>query len=409
MRTPVVSVSSRSGKRKETNQSAAQTARPRQFPETGRRIPCRYRTLRCVDAFALGVALLAATGLSAARTAEHTLPLFTPADSLQQGFVRIINHSPHAGTVRIHGTDDTGQRFGPVTLDVEARATRHFDSGDLEQGNAAKGLSGGLGDGEGSWRLRLETDLDIEPAAYLHTPDGYLTSVHDVAPATEVEGKLQHQHRVPIFNPGSNRDQVSWLRLANLSDSSVEVTIRGRDDAGDRPPGGDVRLTLPAGAARRISALHLESGGDGLSGRFGDGEGRWRLFVEADGDIEVVSLLQAPTGHLTNLSAPNRRPAEKLHAVGSVFRDCPECPEMVVVPAGSFLMGSPEEEAGRDPSEGPMHRVTIGEPFAVGVYEVTFAEWDACHADGGCSHRPDDQGWGRGDRPSFGCTRGSKR
>ena len=70
--------------------------------------------------------------------------------------------------------------------------------------------------------------------------------------------------------------------------------------------------------------------------------------------------------------------------VGERFRDCAQCPEMVVVPAGEFLMGSPESEAGRFVNEGPVHRVRIAAPFAVGVYEVTFAEWDACMEDGGC-------------------------
>ena len=60
---------------------------------------------------------------------------------------------------------------------------------------------------------------------------------------------------------------------------------------------------------------------------------------------------------------------------GEVFRDCPTCPEMVVVPAGSFRMGSPSYEEYRDEDEGPMHRVTIAEPFAVGVYEVTVGEF----------------------------------
>ena len=86
--------------------------------------------------------------------------------------------------------------------------------------------------------------------------------------------------------------------------------------------------------------------------------------------------------------------------VGEVFRDCAGCPEMVVVPAGSFMMGSPASEQRRSVDEGPQHRVTIPSPFAVGVYEVTFAEWDACVADGGCGgYRPDDEGWGRGSRP----------
>ena len=87
--------------------------------------------------------------------------------------------------------------------------------------------------------------------------------------------------------------------------------------------------------------------------------------------------------------------------VGQRFRDCPECPEMVVVPAGSFLMGSPGAEEGRDEDEGPLHRVTFAAPFMVGIYEVTLDEWDACVADGGCSgHRPVATGWGgRGRHP----------
>lgn len=79
---------------------------------------------------------------------------------------------------------------------------------------------------------------------------------------------------------------------------------------------------------------------------------------------------------------------------------CSECPEMVDVPAGSFMMGSPESEEDRDNDEGPVHQVTFERPFAVGKYEVTFAEWDACVAGGGCKdYRPDDEGWGRGRRP----------
>ena len=85
---------------------------------------------------------------------------------------------------------------------------------------------------------------------------------------------------------------------------------------------------------------------------------------------------------------------------GRRFRDCPDCPEMVVVPAGSFMMGSPSGEEERDDDEGPQHRVTIAEPFAVGIFEVTFREWAACVSGGGCNgHLPDDEGWGRGDRP----------
>ena len=85
---------------------------------------------------------------------------------------------------------------------------------------------------------------------------------------------------------------------------------------------------------------------------------------------------------------------------GHQFRDCPECPLMVVVPSESFQMGEPESEVDWRRYEGPVRRVTIARPFAVGVYEVTFDEWDACVSDGGCGgYRPDDEGWGRGLRP----------
>lgn len=75
---------------------------------------------------------------------------------------------------------------------------------------------------------------------------------------------------------------------------------------------------------------------------------------------------------------------------GRSFRDCENCPEMVLIPPGSFIVGM----------AGSQQEKTVSQPFAAGKYEVTFAEWDACVADGGCDgHRPDDQGWGRGRQP----------
>ena len=109
----------------------------------------------------------------------------------------------------------------------------------------------------------------------------------------------------------------------------------------------------------------------------------------------------AASGYLTRDQADRLIAAgRKVFPPGKVFRDCPECPEMAVVPAGSFRMGSPGDEEGRYDDEGPVHGVTIPAPFAVGRYEVTFAEWDACVAAGGCGrYRPGDRGWGRGSRP----------
>ncbi len=82
-------------------------------------------------------------------------------------------------------------------------------------------------------------------------------------------------------------------------------------------------------------------------------------------------------------------PSANLHA-GETFRDCPDCPEMVVMPGGSFLMGSPANEAGRDESEGPQRKVHIRE-FAAGKYDVTRGQWAAFASatnrptEGGCA------------------------
>jgi formylglycine-generating enzyme required for sulfatase activity len=97
-------------------------------------------------------------------------------------------------------------------------------------------------------------------------------------------------------------------------------------------------------------------------------------------------LTPAPAPSLPQSTAPGTR-------AGDIFRDCTDCPELVVVPAGSFNMGSASEY------ENPVHRVTIAKPYAIGRREVTFNEWDRCVDAGGCKHRPNDRDWGRGDRP----------
>ena len=213
-----------------------------------------------------------------------------------QGFVRVINRSDDDGEVRIDAWDDTGEHAGPVTLAIGAGETKHFNSEDLEEGNAGKGLSEGIGAGEGDWRLEFTSTLDIEVLGYIRTGDGFLTSVHDVAPATEAG------HRVVTFNPGSNVNQASRLRVVNPGTDTAEVSIEGTDDDGVSSHGA-VEFTLAPGASRTLSAKELESGeAQGLGGALGTGEGKWRLTVTAKQPIEVMSLLWSPTGHLTNLS-----------------------------------------------------------------------------------------------------------
>ena len=74
---------------------------------------------------------------------------------------------------------------------------------------------------------------------------------------------------------------------------------------------------------------------------------------------------------------PSAVQAATAPTAGKVFKDCKNCPEMVVLPAGTFTMGTPDDEVGREPDEGPMHDVTFAKPFAMSRFQVTAGEWDS--------------------------------
>ena len=140
--------------------------------------------------------------------------------------------------------------------------------------------------------------------------------------------------------------------------------------------------------------------------------GEYRVEASAPGHerkVETVAHGGTPTVHRMALGEASRE-------AGKRFRDCPECPEMVVVPSGAFRMGAPESEKDSSIDERPVHTVSV-RSFAAGVYEVTVAEWDACLTAGGCEgylpeewdacltaagcegYLPEDGGRGRGLHP----------
>lgn len=97
------------------------------------------------------------------------------------------------------------------------------------------------------------------------------------------------------------------------------------------------------------------------------------------------------------------RDAQLAATPGRHLRDCHGCPELVVIPRGSYSMGSPAQDDGRGSDEVPRHEVSIDDSLAVGIYELTFREWDICVDAGGCNgYSPDDHGWGREWRPVVG-------
>ena len=126
----------------------------------------------------------------------------------------------------------------------------------------------------------------------------------------------------------------------------------------------------------------------------------WTVFVatasDAKRDLQITdghsaSRQPLPIGSLRVAATPEATPEP-----GELMRDCPDCPELVVVPPGDFEMGSADT-----PFEKPPHKVSIARSFAIGRREITFREWDACVAAGGCKSPGDDRGWGRGDQPAI--------
>ena len=213
----------------------------------------------------------------------------------------------------------------------------------------------------------------------------------------------------------------------------VNALLEAGADVDAKAPGGETGLLTAVGKgdAEMVNAL-LQAGAD-VDAK-GPGGETGLLTAVGKGDAEMVNaLLQAgadvdakgpggETGLLTAMGQGNATMVKALLEAGAdvdpkrlsgeivklllgpmPFRDCDECPEMVVLLSGSYRMGSPSGERGRNLYEVPVHEVTLG-AFAIGRHEVTFAEWDACVADGGCRDYPpeNDWAWGRGLRPVIG-------
>ena len=235
-------------------------------------------------------------------SAEHHVPLFPTSGNQykREGFVRVINRGHGGGDVHIRAIDDSGYAADEVTLTIAEDATVHFNSGDLENGGAdavGKGLSGSTGAPvAGDWRLVMTSSLDIEVLAYIRHIDGFLTSMTDTAPSSG------RRHRVAVFNPGSNANQVSHLRLINPGQSAAEVDIAGVDDDG-ASPGNTVEVTVDEGEAVTLPAAVLETGGTDFEGALGNGRGKWQLNISSTEPIMVMSLMESTkTSQLTNLS-----------------------------------------------------------------------------------------------------------
>lgn len=257
---------------------------------------------RFISAFIL---MLAFSASQASNTV--TLNLVPPAsNNVQQGFVRLINRNEDAASVEIQGVDDRGF-LGAETIRItlDPGQSLQLNSDDLEFGNPNKGLMGGFGNGNGNWRIYVTSIQEIGVAGYIRTSNGFLTQIDAVA--EEFLGKV---HEVPIFNPASNTNQISRLRLINDSAQTNRFAIYGVDDAGIESE--LVTINLDPFVAVELTAQDLENGAPdkGLEGEMGDGQGKWFLNVVSLETSTVMNLIEVPGGYLSNLSTLANRPAQ---------------------------------------------------------------------------------------------------
>lgn len=198
------------------------------------------------------------------------------------GVLRLINHTKKTGDVKITGIDDDGTKFGPATVELPASENLLIYATDLENGSDI--VEDELGRGVGSWRLRLESPLNIEAIAYVQATDGMLTSL-----VQTVRGEAGCW-RIPTFYSSDNLAS-SVLRLTNHSDAEATVKISGRDDNGvvSAKP---IALTLSGNSTQRLTAAQLEQGSDAFTGQLGNGRGNWQLAIEADQRLTVMNLLE---------------------------------------------------------------------------------------------------------------------
>ena len=276
---------------------------------------------------AVAAILFAVAGSAAAQSTTYHVPYFLPvSDSGHEGLIRVVWRScKDRPNLTIRGVDDTGEAYGPV--EIPWRAGPHgcgqmvvFNSRDLENGNPEKGLHSGLGNGEGAWRLYIDSTAPVSVSVFVRTSDGLMTSMHDTVPFDESENAFF----ITTANPGHNTHQRTVVRLINPTDDPMVVAISGKDDV--RVGSSDSRpvIRLEPRESRMLTIAELEEGRQEWiygpwgheNGRLGnewfENVGKWRLSLSDRVPESVdrtplkklvaMNLLTTPTGHITNLS-----------------------------------------------------------------------------------------------------------
>lgn len=284
---------------------------------------------------------------------------------------------------------------GQLGLDRPARVV-------VQQGLAAVGHDPGPADGLfGGAQTRTRQAIRAWQAAKGMDETGYLTqeqaetliAVGQEAGEAERTAQAQAEQVAQEAALQAQTDDAAYAKAQRLDTAAAYAEYLRAYPQGRHVQEARVRQTALQEATRQAQEAARRAQADDAA------------YAEAERADTAASygayLATYPQGR--HVAEARRRIRLRQWRTGQTFRDELRSggrgPEMVVVPAGSFQMGCVSGRDCRD-DEQPVHEVKIAQPFAVGKYEVTFAEWDACVASGGCrGYRPGDRGWGRGRRP----------
>jgi formylglycine-generating enzyme required for sulfatase activity/serine/threonine protein kinase len=266
------------------------------------------------------------------------------------------------------------------------------------------------------WQSALEADTAY---AYRRFMQDYPNSIHMDQAMVHLE-RLDHQAWGQAQAAGSRAAIEAYLAEFPEALHAVDADIalneialaeeaeQRRQEALQREDSAAWEATRKAGSLEAIDAylsawpagLHAEAARE-LKRQVQAEQNDQRAFEAARklGTIEAYETYLEGFPGGVNVAAALEAIDDLTLRPGKTFRDCPDCPTMMVVPAGSFWQGSDETDPLALKKETPSRLVTIGEPFAISVFEITMAQWDSCVAEGGCQARPGDNGWGRGNRP----------
>ena len=269
--------------------------------------------------------------------------------------------------------------------------------------SAGRSLAVGRGRDNDAMRLR---DISVAKSglAQMPTPEGTLIAFATQPGQTADDGDAGDSPYTKALAEIIKKPGLGVLEVFNqvgkmVQDATRQKPHRQRPWFSSSPIEFDFTKTTSASAAASVTAelpraaAAPVSAAAEIAGKY-ETEAR-TAALEQKPSMKSPSPTSTPTP-VALLSPEQERALKPLEH----FKECKTCPEMVTAPAGPFVMGSPATEPGRETDEGPQQQIVFDHMFAVGRSAVTFAEWNACVAEGGCNaYRPGDYGWGGGKHP----------